>query len=129
MITNEVIVTEIDGTKRIFKSVTKAGEYYGVTSTAITNRILGKVKSDPRKFEYTGKKHIGEYGKKRQAKDEENNTGIKSNRKEIPYETLGTKVCITLCQHRKDIKVGSALCQGCIKFRGINRHKHIVICG
>ena len=50
MITSEIIVTEIDGTKRIFKSVSQAGEYYGVTSTAITNRILGKVKSDPRKF-------------------------------------------------------------------------------
>lgn len=129
MIKNEVIVTEVDGTKKIFNSVSQAGEYYGITSTAITNRILGKVKSDPRKFEYTGKKSVAEKRKNRQIKDKDDDTPLKSSRKQVPYETLGTRVCITLCQHRKDVKVGSMLCQGCLRFHGINRDKHIVICG
>ena len=126
---HEVIVTEIDGTKRLFPSVSKAGEYYGTTATAITNRILGKVKSDPRKFEYTGKTYVGGQIKKRDKKDEEDDTPCNLKREEIPYETIGTRVCITLCKHRKNVKIGSIKCQECAKFHGINRDKHIVICG
>lgn len=129
MIMREVVVTEIDGTKKIFPSVSKAGEYYGTTATAITNRIIGKVKSDPRKFEYTGKTFIGAHNKKRGCKDIEDDTPGRMKHKEVPYETLGTRVCITLCNHRSDIKVGSSLCQSCNRFHGIKREKHVVICG
>lgn len=129
MIMHEVAVTELDGTKKIFRSVQKAAEYYGKSSTAITNRILGKVSTDPRKFEYTGKTFVGGRINKRNEKDEEDDTPCKLKRHEVPYETIGTRVCVTLCQHRNGVKVGSLKCQTCNRFREIQRDKHIVICG
>ena len=126
---HEIIVTEIDGTKKLFPSLKSAGEFYGTTATAIRHRILGLVKNEPRKFEYTGKTCVNPQKKERSKKDEEDNTPCDNkNRKEIPYETLGSRVCITLCQHRKGVKVGSVRCQGCLRFHGIDRNKHIVIC-
>lgn len=129
MIMREVIVTEPDGTKRIFPSVAKTGEYYGTTATAITNRILGKVKGDPRKIEYTGKTFVGAHNKKKGCKDDDDDTPVNIKREEVQYETIGTRVCITPCKYRANIKVGSSRCQGCSRFHGINRDKHVVICG
>ena len=119
--TNEVIVTEIDGSKKAFNSVKEAASYYRMSSTAIRNRLTGIVKEEQRKFEY------GNIGcsvlKHRMSEDE-----LKDRYENIQYETLGTRLCITPCRLNGDIKVGSALCQGCIRFRGMDRVNHIVLC-
>ena len=129
MIMHEIIVTEIDGKNKVFRSVSQAAEYYGISATAITNRILGKVKTDPRKFAYTGKTYVGGRIKARPCKDEDDDTPTKLCREEVPYETIGTRICITICKHRHNIKVGSIACQVCNRFHEIKRERHVVICG
>ena len=128
--TREVKVTEIDGTVKIFPSVKETALYYGITSTAIVSRITGEMKNDPRKFEYTGRILIDGHVK-RSRKDEDDHTPDRKEREEIHYETIGTRLCVTVCKYKTNagVKVGSVLCQGCGRFKGINRDKHIVICG
>lgn len=128
--TREVKVTEIDGTVRIFPSVKETALYYSMSSTAISDRINGNTKNDPRKFEYTGR-ILTDCRVKRSRKDEEDHTPERKEREEIHYETIGTRLCVTVCKYKTNagVKVGSVLCQGCGRFKGINREKHIVICG
>lgn len=119
--TNEVIVTEADGSKKVFPSVKDAAEFYKMSSSSIRNRITGFVKDGLRTFEY------GAIGNSRLV-SRMNKHGKEMAYDNIPYETLGTRLCITPCPSNGELKVGSARCQGCSRFQGIDREKHIVFC-
>ena len=119
--TNEVIVTEADGSKKKFHSVREAADFYKMSTSSIRNRITGVVKDGLRKFEY-GKfgnskslSKMGKHGKVRVCT-------------EIPYKTFGTRLCITPCPHNGEIRVGSVRCQRCSRFMDIDRERHIVSC-
>lgn len=120
----EVSVTEKDGSEFLFKSVAEAARHYNMTETAVRNRLNGNVNAEFRKFKYTGRKIHTLSGKTSFDKDLPDEIKVY----DIPYETYGTRICITQCQHRPQYKVGSVGCQACCKFRDIDRENHIVKC-
>lgn len=122
------MVTEIDGTRRIFNSVVETADYYCMTQTAVRNRIEGIVKNEVRKFEYTGEVlRKPPYNKKN--KDDVIKTFNNGGFDEVSYETIGTRLCITECVKMKGVKVGSVRCKCCLRHRGQDRERHLVACG
>lgn len=123
----EVKVTDTNGEVKKFLSVADCASYYCMTETAVRSRLHGGVKGEMRKFEYTGKI----YSKAPHNKDSKtykkpfNSCGAD----EIPYETLGTRVCITECGIMNGVKVGSVKCKCCARHRGQDRERHLVACG
>lgn len=124
----EVIVIELDGTKRFFPSVAETGRYYHLTETAVRNRIKGIVQSEPRKFRYAQERNLGDPFKTEGSEVRESSEPAVPEISELTYETSGTRICITPCPHRPQYKIGSAGCQDCCKFKGIDREHHIVKC-
>lgn len=126
MIEREIIVTENDGTRRTFNNVKEAAEFYGMGVGAVRNRARGTIKSEKRKFEY-GKRRNN--SKTPTVKTKGGKPWNESGYEEIPYETIGTRVCVTECTKNKAIKVGSVMCKACFNHRGQNRELHLVACG
>lgn len=128
-----IIVTEPDGTRRKFGSLKECGNEYGLSADSVWKRIHGMVKHDPCYYEY-------------ESLDREPNLILKPRKpkvkpqgyKERPfcprnynvivYETNGNRVCTTPCRFEKGVKVGSAGCQRCKKFRGRDKVNHLVAC-
>lgn len=136
----EVVVTEQDGTRRVFKSEEEVCRFYGLTHSALKRRIRGEVKSETMKFEATGKVNNGEPHNKGVEKAEKKEARIPmrmevkekpfnlSGYPEIPYETMGTRLCVTPCPHYKDVLIASVKCQCCNYYHGHSRMRHLVAC-
>lgn len=53
--------------------------------------------------------------------------GKKIEKHSLEYEANG-RICLTPCPYKKDMKIGSVLCQECHSFHGIDRNEHTVKC-
>lgn len=129
MTMRKVIVTDLDGTRTRYGSLTECGEALGLTADSVWKRVNGIVKGEKRKFEY---EVTPPPRKKKEVKPKpqgyKKRPFVPGNNKVIEYETKGTRVCITPCRYRDNILVGSAACQNCRHFKGMDREKHLVAC-
>lgn len=127
----EVAVTELDGTRRVFISEAEVCRFYGLTHSSLKRRLRGEAKCETRKFELTGRVNNGEPHNKGTGRPEEGKTEKPFNPlgfPEIPYETIGTRVCITPCPYNKSVKIASVRCQCCYSYHGHSRERHLVAC-
>lgn len=122
----EVIVTEEDGSEKRFNSCVECCKFYGLSDAALSHRIKGEVKKEKRIFRYGETIHKSPYNK---GKGKLSKPFNPNGNEEIPYEVIGTRMCITPCKKKPRIKVGSVLCKGCPNHRGQDRARHLVACG
>lgn len=115
----ELIVVE-DGQETIYESLRVAAKSLGISVSTIKNRLNG-YGDDGRIYKYVDKPQP-KYLKKK------NGCSIPIETFKMNYETLGTRVCITICPHIRDVKIASVLCQACSSYRGINRDEKYVLC-
>lgn len=101
-----------------YESARAAAKGLGINMNTLYNRLSGKV-DDGRTYIHVTDTEI---------KGNELKILGENTKSKVPYETLGTRVCITPCPHKRNVKIGSVLCQSCPSFRGISRSEHVVLC-
>lgn len=124
-----IAICEPDGVTIIsrYPSISEASRALGISDSAVSQRIYGKVKSESRIFKFDNPKDDVRINPTQNPKSPPKS----KNRKiiSISYETRFNHVCVTPCPFR-DSKpmIGSAACRACSLFRGVNKSLHIVSC-
>lgn len=124
-----IAIYEPDGVTLIdrYPSIIEASYALGISDSAVSQRIYGKVKNEKRIFKFDNPKDDVRINPTQnpQSPPKSKNRKIIS----MSYETRFNHVCVTPCPFR-DSKpmIGSAACQACSLFRGVNKSLHIVSC-
>ena len=138
----EVIVLDSNGNiVERYPSLRDLAAAYNVNHATVVYWLRKGAERDGKTFDYANPEQKTTY-KPRQKKDPSEAAGQEKCEEEkeepldrvnntiIPYETIGTRLCITPCPFKlaPKPKVGSYLCQSCASFRGISRKTHEVAC-
>lgn len=115
--TNRALLVTENGKTTRYETIKEAAVAIGISPNALGSRIRRNA-NDGRIYQFIPKSSTMEAG----------GVTYERGRQRVPYETLGSRVCITPCKHKEWVKIGSVLCQACGSFGGINRSEHVVLC-
>lgn len=111
-----------------FPTVTAAADELGMGTTAVINRIKGRIKDkDNRIFRYLSETMVAPKPKPR-TQPKPRKAVEDGECVEMPYTLRYGIVCITPCRFKPDKMVASALCKKCFMFRGMDRERNVVYC-
>ena len=117
MSTNRALLVIENGKTTRYNSIKQAAIDLGMSPSALGARLRRNV-DDGRVYMFIHEKET----------DKQDYTDKNRRTEKMEYKTLGTRVCITMCPHKKTIKIGSIACQSCCHFGGINRGEKFVRC-
>lgn len=120
----------VTGDSKVYRSIVDAANSHDVSPRAIWGSINDKSSLGDFKFEYMNGLPPLEKTKRVLAKKD---SKLDDSYELRSFEMRHNRICITPCyrKYQKDgsnIMIGSALCQQCPSFRGINRHEMKLAC-